>query len=150
MPRGESPYLPLIQFAVKQLHARGGFVYIDDGIYGDGWAVWAPPEVAARIPEFIEDAAADLEASTARPNRSSLIAPAVATGDVYRDAAEAACRAAEGKYAFIYLIEGKRGSAWSMFAPPAINPAMIAELLRGFAHDLKGEEPIIRGDASLQ
>ena len=148
MPKGASPYLPLLEFAVKQLHARGGFLYIDEGMYGDAWCVHAPPEVAARLPEFIEDAAADLEAQgTAASSR--IIAPATSTGDMYRDAAEAACVAAQGKLAFIYLLEGKRGSAWSMFAPPTTNPVFMAELLRGFAHDLKGEEPVLRGDAAL-
>lgn len=142
------PYLPLLQFAVKQLHARGGFLYIEEGMYGDGWCVWAPPEVAARLPEFIEDAAGDLEAAATRSS-SRIIASTEDTGDMYRDAAEAACRAAEGRLAFIFLLEGKRGTAWSMFAPPTLNGALMSELLRGFAHDLKGEEPVLRNEASL-
>jgi hypothetical protein len=148
MPKGPSPYLPMLQFAVKQLHARGGFLYLEEGMHGDSWCVWAPPEVAARMPEFLEDAAADLESQGTRES-SRFVAPLTATGDMYRDAAEAACRAAEARIGFIYLLEGNRGSAWSMFAPPTINPLAMAELLRGFAHDLKGEEPVLRGDASL-
>ena len=148
MPRGESPYLPLLQFAVKQLHARGGFLFLEEGFRGDSWCVWAPPEVAARIPEFLEDAAAELEAQ-GTAGSSRIIAPIADTGDIYRDAAEAATVAAEARIGFIYLIEGKRGSGWSMFAPATLNAMNMAALLRGFAADLKREEPVLRGDASL-
>jgi len=138
----------MCRYAVEQLHARGGFLFIEQGMYGDSWCCYAPPEVAARMPEFLEDAAADLEGQGTRES-SRFVAPLTATGDMYRDAAEAACKAAEARIAFILLIEGNRGTAWSMFAPPSVNALNMAALLRGFAYDLKGEEPVLRNEASI-
>jgi hypothetical protein len=151
MPKGESPYLPLAQGVVKTMAARGAFLYISDGALGESWAVWAPPEVAARLPEFLDAAAEELLSEDATRQDSSLVVlPEHRQGEKYHELAEWICKRAQGDICILYVIEGRNGSGWAVYAAPEYSATMLSELMHGFASDLKREEPMIREEAGLE
>lgn len=149
MPRGDSQYLPLAQELVKQYAARGAFVYIMEGALGDSWALWAPPEVAARLPEILDDVADTIEAGAAEGQTEAALSVVVPTDVVYQDMAVWIARRAEARCVFIYVVEGRNGSGWAASGAPDVRPMVLAELVRGFAGDLRDEERSLRRDAGI-
>jgi len=152
MPKGEGhPYQALARAIQADQRARAVFVLIAEGEFGTNWALEAPGNVAAQIPELLVDVAEDVRAGMVSHDSNQVIfIPEVFHERKFAIAAEKACKLANAQYAFVYVLDGRDGTDFGLFAPPGYDVGIIAELLRGIAYDIAQEEPRERLDQGLE
>ena len=144
------PYSVLAREIVHGRRARAVFLYIDDGMMGSTWALEAPANVAAMMPEILVDVAEDIRAGIYEDDSEAKIITHIGNRGPYADLVEKACQLARGTMAFLYVLEGDDGSEFSIYAPPEYNFEPFPDFLRGVAWDLAHEEPALRDRLGLE
>lgn len=147
--KGEHPYEILCRETRRLTRARAVLLHVDEGMFGTNWAVDAPPEVAALLPELLDDVADELMAAKATADAAVVVKP-IELDKRYGDMTERACRLTNARYTFLYVMDGIYGTAHDIFAPPEIAIEPIAEMVRHIGEVLKGDEFARRVEIGLE